>query len=202
MSVTTPGKQTTEVSRSKTGWQAADRDENRFDASNGPRADSQNSSHATGEMNGPPRSINGTHRIRYRLALLSSRASAQSCTAPCFAQTPAELALGVVPTNLTVASHLTTGEVYRSATERSLMGPRIRLEMTRLLSIPHSMLPFKPAARSSCPAAPHDQQHAVLWEQSYCAECAVRSSYRDTRFIFRHCTEGQSRFRRNFVFRY
>ena len=45
-------------------------------------------------------------------ALLSSRASAQSCTAPCFAQTPAELALGVVPTNLTVASHLTTGEVY------------------------------------------------------------------------------------------
>jgi len=45
-------------------------------------------------------------------ALLSPRAQSQTCTAPCYAQTPAESALGVTPTNTTYPP----GHVYRYGT--------------------------------------------------------------------------------------
>jgi len=45
-------------------------------------------------------------------ALLTRDASAQTCTPPCYPQTPAESFVGVTPLDLTVPSHLATGEVY------------------------------------------------------------------------------------------
>ena len=42
-------------------------------------------------------------------AVVARQANAQSCTAPCYAQTPAEMTVGVTPVNSSIPSHLACG---------------------------------------------------------------------------------------------